>query len=269
MNATREIQVPLDPTLFQRGESIWLRIQMEEPQPPPTLKPTSLGNEVVTRYRLWREGCEWGPYSLKDLRRFWSMGTLEDLDYVREESEVEWHQLSELVASVPNHIACSAERPVRLDIRTADLDDEEADYFYPPFSGISWYAASAAACSLGAVILSLSPISQFTLAVSALVLGFLLAAKGCLTNQNWLGMAVPVLAVWLVTMVQLDHNHWTPFAAKTPVAAPSPTPAPDSTLSLIMFPPPEKPMTQVPPLFVETPPVSDAPVVWVEYSENP
>jgi hypothetical protein len=270
MNATREIRVPLEPRLLHQGDSIWLRIQAEEPQPAPVPEPTPRDNKVVALYLLWREGSEWGPYSLQDLRRLWSMGTLNERDYIREESQDEWKLLSELVASVPHHLPCRAECPVRLDIRTEALDEEAPGYFYPPFSGMSWWAAAAVFCCLGAVVLSLAPISQLPLAVCALVLGFLLALKNCLTHQSWVGMAVPAIAFWLVTLVQLDQNHWTPFAPKIQVAARSTTPAPqDSTLSLIMFPPPEKPLTRAKPLIAETPRTSEGPVVWVEYSGNP
>jgi hypothetical protein len=270
MNATREIRVPLEPSLLHQGDSIWLRIQTEEPQPTPVLEPTPRDSIVVARYQIWREGSEWGPYSLQELRRLWSMGTVNEMDYVREESQVEWRLLSELVASVHNHLPCRPECPVRLEIRTEDPDEEAPDYFYPPFSGVSWWTAAAVICCLGAVVLSLAPISQLALAVCALVLGFLLALKNCLTCQSWVGMAVPAIALWLVTLVQLDQNHWTPFAPKIQVSDRSTTPASqDSTLSLIMFPPPEKPMTQAKPLNAVTPRTSEVPVVWVEYSGNP
>ena len=261
----REICLPLDPKALADGP-IWIQIRMEDKLSPVDL-PKSLP-EPGERYKVVRQGCEFGPFTVKDLRWLVSMGTLQGSDEVMSEHGNQLRMLSDLVATVPYLPATTSVAPVKSPGSEPDEDLDDNNYYYPPFSGLHWTSVAAAACGILAVVLSLPRLSLFVPACVLLVVGFLLAVRSCVVNTHAGGVMVPVVALWMVFLLHADRVDWVPFVTKPgPVArAESPRETPSRPFFFFGIPAHVEPAQVGKPAEASVP---ESSVVWVEYKAGP
>lgn len=266
-----EFCLPLDPGALASGP-IWIQIRMEDnPVASPVPRPECLGASVE-RFMVVRQGCKFGPFTLKDLRRLVSMGTLQVTDEVVGVYGNPLGMLSDVVDTVPFLPVTARVAPViHPGLEPYECREEEQDgdsYYYPPFSGLHWTAVAAAVCGILAVVLSLPRLSLFVPACVLLAVGFLLAVRSCVVNTHAGGLLVPVLSLWMVFLFHADRVDWVPFVTKPgPVArAESPSGTPFRPFFFRETPPQAESAQAAKPAEAAIP---EASLVWVEYKAGP
>jgi|GEM_PF-6994658 len=239
---------------------------MEEP-PHPVDIPKS-PPEPGERYKVVRLGCEFGPFTVKDLRWLVSMGTLQGSDEVMGEHGNPLRMLSDLVATVPYLPAATSVAPVKSPrLEPQEVVDDD-NYYYPPFSGLHWTVVAAAVCGILAVLASLPRLSLFMPACVLLSVGFLLAVRSCVVNLHAGGILVPVLSLWMVFLFHADRVGWVPFGTNPgPVTrAESKSETPSRPFFFFGTPSHAEPAEAGKPAEA---PVPEPSVVWVEYKAGP
>lgn len=267
LGAPGEICLPLDPGTLGKGP-IWIRIRMEDkPVPSPVAKsmPMPASSE---RYMVVRQGCQFGPFAVKDLRWLVSMGTLQADDEVMDEHGKPLRMLSDVVATVPYLPAPTRVTPVVLPVLDPNEEADEDGYYYPPFSGLHWTVVAAAACGILAVVLSLPRLSLFVPACVLLSAGFLLAVRSCVIHSHAGGVLVPALSLWMVFLFHADRVDWVPFQGKTGRTATveSRTETTSKPFSFLGWPSRTEPAETTKPAEAVIP---ESSVVWVEYKSGP